>query len=60
MIEKILIPLDGSKLAEKALPYAEVLAEKFEAELILLQVLETVVVLPEFSDVSLYEAKVII
>lgn len=41
MLQKILVPLDGSKLAEKALPYAEALAQKFEAELILIMVLQT-------------------
>lgn len=39
MFKRILVPLDGSELAEKALPYAEALAQKFEAELILLRVL---------------------
>lgn len=42
MFKSILVPLDGSKLAEKALPYAEALAEKFEAELILVQVLQLI------------------
>jgi nucleotide-binding universal stress UspA family protein len=32
MIKKILVPLDGSKFAEKALPYAEALAQKFGAD----------------------------
>ena len=41
MIKKILVPLDGSKLAERALPYAEELADKFKAELILVQILST-------------------
>jgi nucleotide-binding universal stress UspA family protein len=45
MFNRILVPLDGSKLAEKALPYAEALAQKFEAELILVQVLQ---LMPEF------------
>jgi nucleotide-binding universal stress UspA family protein len=40
MFKRILVPLDGSKLAEKALPYAEALAQKFEAELILVRVLQ--------------------
>ncbi len=40
MLQKILVPLDGSKLAEQALPYAQSLTEKFEAELILLMVLQ--------------------
>jgi nucleotide-binding universal stress UspA family protein len=44
MFKRILVPLDGSKLAERALPYAETLAEKFEAELILVRVLQ---LLPE-------------
>jgi nucleotide-binding universal stress UspA family protein len=44
MFKRILVPLDGSKLAEEALPYAETLAEKFEAELILVRVLQ---LLPE-------------
>lgn len=40
MIKKILVSLDGSKLAEKALPYAQHLAQKFEAELVLVRVLQ--------------------
>lgn len=38
MYKKILVPLDGSKLAEKALDHAEKLAETFDAEVILFQV----------------------
>jgi len=37
MYKKILVPLDGSELAEKALDHAEKLAEAFDAEVILLQ-----------------------
>lgn len=55
MIKKILVPLDGSKLAEKALPYAKALAQKFEAKLILLRVLQTVLrpiaVMSSYGDV---------
>ncbi len=40
MIEKILVPLDGSKLAEKALSYAGTLAQKFEADIILVRVIQ--------------------
>ncbi len=36
MLQKILIPLDGSDLAEKALPYAESLTLQYGGELILL------------------------
>jgi len=38
MYKKILVPLDGSELAEEALDHAEKLAETFDAEVILLQV----------------------
>ena len=43
MISKILVPLDGSQLAEKALIYAKTLAQKFEAELLLARILPPVV-----------------
>jgi nucleotide-binding universal stress UspA family protein len=44
MIQKILVPLDGSKLAECALPYAEELAKGCSAdEVILISVTERVV-----------------
>ena len=46
MIQKILVPLDGSKLAEKALPYAEALAQKFEAEVLLVWVLQPSTIVP--------------
>jgi nucleotide-binding universal stress UspA family protein len=36
MYKKILVPLDGSKLAECALPHAEELAKRYEAEEIML------------------------
>ena len=40
MYKRILLPLDGSPLAEQALPYAIVQAEQFQAELVLLRILE--------------------
>ncbi len=40
MYEKIVVPLDGSKLAEAALPYAEEVAAKMSSDIILLTVLE--------------------
>lgn len=40
MYKRILLSLDGSALAEKALPHAVAQAEHFQAELILLKVLE--------------------
>lgn len=41
MFSKILVPLDGSPLAERALPYAISLAQKYGAEIHLLQVIAT-------------------
>ena len=43
MIEfkRILVPLDGSSLAEKALPVAMALAQKFESHIILLRVVDS-------------------
>jgi len=38
MYKKILVPLDGSELAKKALAEAEKLAKSFDAEIILFQV----------------------
>ena len=46
MFKKILVPLDGSVLAEKALPYAQTLAQKFAGTLLLVQVLPPFVLLP--------------
>lgn len=40
MFNRILVPLDGSTLAERAIPHAEQLARIFGASIILLQVLE--------------------
>ncbi|MCA9979996.1 MAG: universal stress protein [Anaerolineales bacterium] len=37
MFTHVLVPLDGSKLAEKALPVAQALAEKFESQLTLVR-----------------------
>ncbi|HMN28085.1 MAG TPA: universal stress protein [Caldilineaceae bacterium] len=39
-LDRILVPLDGSALSERALPIAVTLAQKFESEVILLRVLE--------------------
>jgi nucleotide-binding universal stress UspA family protein len=40
MYNKILVPLDGSKLAEIVLAHAEALATRYHAELVLLSVIE--------------------
>lgn len=42
MYHTILVPLDGSKRAEKILPHVEILANCFSARVILLQVIETI------------------
>lgn len=39
-LHRILVPLDGSELSERALPLATALAQKFESEVILLRVLD--------------------
>jgi nucleotide-binding universal stress UspA family protein len=41
MFNRILVPLDGSKLAERSIPHAEAFARIFGSCIILLQVLET-------------------
>ncbi|MCQ3979973.1 MAG: universal stress protein, partial [Anaerolineae bacterium] len=38
--KRILVPLNGSPLAEKALPLAISLAQKYKSQIILLQVLK--------------------
>jgi nucleotide-binding universal stress UspA family protein len=40
MFKRILVPLDGSSLAEQAIPHAELFARIFGSKIILLQVLE--------------------
>ncbi|MHB1004679.1 MAG: universal stress protein [Chloroflexota bacterium] len=42
MIERILVPLDGSPLAEAALPTAEELARRLDAEAYFVEILEAV------------------
>ena len=50
MYKKILLPLDGSEMAKKALDHAEKLAKPFDAEIILFQVVPLVPIYaaPEF------------
>jgi nucleotide-binding universal stress UspA family protein len=43
MYQTILVPLDGSKRAERILPHVEAFALKFDAALILLQIVEPIV-----------------
>ncbi len=46
MYDRILVPLDGSKLAEVALDHASELAKRFKSRLILLQVISPIETLP--------------
>lgn len=55
MIKKILLPLDGSKFSEESLPYAIELAEKFEAELLLVWALHPIVIMSDYGAAS-YQA----
>jgi nucleotide-binding universal stress UspA family protein len=52
MYKRVLIPLDGSALAEQALPHAIAHARHFEAELILLQVLAALPSAPLMGEVA--------
>lgn len=54
MYNKILIPLDGSKRAERILPHVEKLAYEFNAELIFLQVVDPNKALIVVDDAAYY------
>lgn len=49
MYKTILVPLDGSKRAEQILPHIEELGKRFDAKIILLQVVEQPKVISEGS-----------
>lgn len=53
MYERILVPLDGSPLAEAVLPHAQTLAQSLGAEIVLLRVTVNPVVEFSFSDPSI-------
>lgn len=55
MLKKIMLPLDGSELAEKALIYARTLSEQFNAELILARVVHPLPVISDYGTAA-YEA----
>ena len=56
MYKRILIPLDGSPLAEQALPHAIAIAERFQSELVLLRVLIPLSGPPTKADAALKRA----
>ena len=39
MFERIIVPLDGSRLSAQAIPYASEVGKRFDAEVILVRVL---------------------
>lgn len=57
MIKKILIPLDGSTFAAKALPYATALAQNFGAELILVRVLSPMAIGTDLDEPAFFTAR---
>lgn len=58
MFDRVIVPLDGSKLAEVALPYAEELATKLDCHIILLTVAESNEV-GEIDDYHVYANKMV-
>ena len=57
MYKRILLPLDGSPLAEQALPHAIAIAERFQSELILLQVLVPLPRAPTSTEATVLRAE---
>jgi nucleotide-binding universal stress UspA family protein len=58
MIKTILVPLDGSKRAERILPHVEALAGKFGAKLVLVSIVEPILVgVSPYSNGSYYIAE---
>ncbi len=58
MFSKILVPLDGSKLAEKAIPYALELARQNEAEILLVRVFLPPVISPAaWTSIDLHKIR---
>lgn len=55
MLKKILVSVDGSELAERAIPYAKSLAEQYGAELLVIRVAHPLPIISDFSTAS-YEA----
>ncbi|MEM7031413.1 MAG: universal stress protein [Chloroflexota bacterium] len=52
MIHKILLPLDGSDLAEQAIPHAISLAQTFKATLIITRVVQPTYIMAEYGSVA--------
>ena len=56
MYKRILIPMDGSPLAEQALPHAIAIAERFQSELVLFRVLIPLSRPPTKADAAIQRA----
>ena len=56
MYRRIIVPLDGSELAERVLPYAEALADRLETQIILLRATPVVGVSMDALDADRREA----
>ena len=57
MYKRILLALDGSPLAEQALPHAIALAERFQSELVLLRVLVPLARPPTVTEAAIQRAE---
>lgn len=57
MYKKILVPLDGSEIAESILPHVKDMASAHQAEVILLRVLPATGVLPSVAEREVTEAR---
>jgi nucleotide-binding universal stress UspA family protein len=56
MYKRILVPLDGSKRAEAILPHVENLAQRYGAQVVLLQVVEVPrLIVTESMDLATYQ-----
>jgi len=56
MYQKILVPLDGSKRAERILPHAESLATSYGATVILLRVMQMVIIGDGYKNIQYEES----
>lgn len=56
MYHKILVPLDGSERAEKILPHVEKLAAGHQSEVVLLQVVQTIILDDGYKNILQQES----
>jgi nucleotide-binding universal stress UspA family protein len=54
LLRRVLLPLDGSKLGESAVPHVEILAQSLSAELVLLYVVDPLIVQPLYGPLMSY------